>query len=54
MHWIIIAMLALALLTGFGCGWVICDDTIKSKIIKMSASELVKWASKIRREGGLR
>jgi len=53
MHWIIIAMLALALVTGFGVGWAAGTDALKTKLLKLSSQKLLKWAAKARREGGL-
>jgi hypothetical protein len=53
MHWIFIPLLGFAMLTGFGCGWAACDEHLKGKIMKLSSSNLVKWASQLRREKGL-
>jgi len=52
MQILFIAMIALAFITGFGCGWGSGVDILKRKLADLSPSNLGNWASKVRRELG--
>jgi len=52
MQILLIAMIALAFITGFGCGWVSGVDILKRKLMDLSPSNLGNWASRVRRDLG--